>query len=87
MKDILGNKLKIGDKVVFSYKKKFEIGNITKFYKSRYNKDECTVGGITHIQSHRILKLEKKDEEVSLEICNNINRIRKQFLNKRRNEK
>ena len=31
-----------------------------KMWERRYNKDECTVGGITHIQSHRILKLEKK---------------------------
>ena len=62
MKDILGNKLKIGDKVVFSYKSMLKIGNITKFYKGCFNENECTAGGIMHIQSHRILKLEEKDK-------------------------
>ena len=59
MKDMMGNKLKIGDKVVFVCKTTLKIGNITKLYKNVYNHDECSVGRYTHILSERILKLDK----------------------------
>ncbi len=59
MKDIKGNELKVGDEVAFAYKDILSTGKITKFYKSKYDKDECSVGRVPHVDSSRILKLTK----------------------------
>lgn len=59
--DYEGNELKIGDKVVYVHGKNsdtcLETRYITKFYKSYFGKDECSVGSDAHILSHRIMKL------------------------------
>lgn len=61
MKDCKGNELQIGDEVVFIRGKnqsaKLDTGKITKFYKNRYNENECSVGNQSHILSFRIMKL------------------------------
>ena len=62
MIDILGNKLKIGDEVVFVLKDSLLIGNITKFYKGHFDDFECSVNSYTHIKSFRIMKLEIEKE-------------------------
>lgn len=66
MKDVFGNELKIGDDVVFICGKNsyagIARGKITKFYKNRYGKDECSVGSNTHILSYRVAKVEALTE-------------------------
>lgn len=61
MTDCKGNELNIGDEVVYVYGKNsyagLATGKITKFYKNRFGKDECSVDGNTHILSMRIMKL------------------------------
>ena len=61
MTDCKGKELNVGDEVVFIRGKNsfasLDTGNITKFYKSRYGEDECSVGGQSHILSFRIMKL------------------------------
>nr|DAL51818.1 MAG TPA_asm: phnA-like protein [Caudoviricetes sp.] len=61
MIDCKGNELNIGDKVVYIHGKnsdsRLQTGFITKFYKSYYGRDECSVGKATHILSHRVMKL------------------------------
>ena len=61
MKDCKGNELNIGDEVVYIRGKNstasLETGKITKFYKSQFNEDECSVGRQSHILSHRVMKL------------------------------
>lgn len=63
MVDYEGNKLEIGDKVVYIHGKNsvayLETGYITNFYKGYFGKEECSVGKATHILSHRIMKLSK----------------------------
>lgn len=54
MRDCKGNKLSVGDRVVFILNTSLEIGVITKIYSDM---ESCTVGNHTHIFSHRILKL------------------------------
>ena len=58
MIDCKGNKLNIGDEVVYIHGKnsdsRLQTGFITKFYKSYYGRD---VGKATHILSHRVMKL------------------------------
>lgn len=61
MKDSFGNELNIGDEVYFVDGKnssaRISKGKITKFYKNRYDKDECSVGTKTHILSFRVVKI------------------------------
>ena len=61
MVDCKEKELHIGDKVVYIKGKNsgafLETGNITKFYKNKYGKDECSVGSQTHILSSRIMRL------------------------------
>ena len=61
MKDCKGVELNIGDEVVYICGKNsmtsLETGKVTKFYKNRFNEDECSVGKQTHILSYRIMKL------------------------------
>lgn len=61
MKDIKGNILSIGDEVVYVHGKNsdasLQTGKITKFYKGRFNDEECSVGSNTHIKENRIMKL------------------------------
>lgn len=62
MNDANGNKLQIGDYVVFSSSGKnnraarIQTGYITNIY-SRGREEECTVAGCTHISSLRVLKI------------------------------
>lgn len=62
MKDVNGNKLNIGDKVVYVHGKNssacLRTGYITKFYKSHFGEDECSVDRNAHILSYRIMKLD-----------------------------
>lgn len=61
MTDCKGRELKIGDEVVFIRGKNsfasLDTGKITKFYKNRYNEDECSVGNQSHILGFRVMKL------------------------------
>lgn len=61
MKDCKGNELRIGDNVVYVKGKissaELETGTITKFYKNRFGKDECSVDGNAHILFSRVMKL------------------------------
>ena len=61
LKDCNGNKLEIGDYVVYIRGKNsgafLDTGKVTKFYKDRYGTDECSVGSQTHIIKSRIMKL------------------------------
>ena len=61
MKDCKGKELNIGDEVVFIRGKNsgasLDTGVITKFYKNRFDSDECSVGSQAHILSWRIMKL------------------------------
>ena len=61
MVDCKGNKLNIGDEVVFIQGKnsiaELNTGKITKFYTNRYVEDECSVDSQSHILSFRIMKL------------------------------
>ena len=61
MKDCKGQELNIGDEVVFVYGRNNDAilmtGKITKFYKGRFNDDECSVDNNSHIKSKRIMKL------------------------------
>ena len=61
MVDCKGNELKIGDNVVYVHGKnsdaRLETGKITKFYKGRFDKEECSVGSAAHILSFRVMKL------------------------------
>lgn len=73
MKDVFGNELKIGDDVVFICGKnslaEISRGKITKFYKSYFGEDECSVGSHAHILGHRVAKIEcllKRDEKMNL---------------------
>lgn len=69
------SKLKIGDKVKFVLGTSLLTGTITKFYKSPYNDDECSVKTevktYSHILLHRVSKIEdnqilkKKDKQVA----------------------
>lgn len=66
MKDVFGNELKIGDDVVFICGKNsyagIARGKITKFYKSYYGEDECSVGKNIHILPYRVAKVEALTE-------------------------
>ena len=61
MVDVFGNKLDIGNQVVFvdgkNSRASINRGAITKFYKSRYGEDECSVDSKTHILTNRIAKI------------------------------
>ena len=61
MKDCKGKELNIGDEVVFIRGKNsgasLDTGIVTKFYKNRFDYDECSVGNQSHILSKRIMKL------------------------------
>ena len=66
MKDCKGKELNIGDYVAFVRGKNsnasIDTGCITRFYKSNYGKDECSVGSNSHILSNRIMKLELEEK-------------------------
>ena len=61
MKDFKGNKLCIGDEVVYVHGKNssacLATRKVTKFYINQYKQEECSVGNATHILSSRIMKL------------------------------
>jgi len=61
MKDCKGQELSIGDSVVYVARKQsdaiLQTGEITKFYKGKFNRDECSVGKQSHINSSRIMKI------------------------------
>lgn len=61
MKDVKGNELQIGDKVVFVKGKNtdasIDVGFVKKFYKGSFGHDECSVDSQSHVRSNRILKL------------------------------
>lgn len=61
MTDCKGKELQIGDEVVYVHGKNsdacLKTGKVTKFYKNRYNQDECSVDSASHILSFRIMKL------------------------------
>lgn len=61
MVDAFGNELKIGDDVVFIFGKnslaEISRGEITKFYKSYFGEDECSVGSHAHILGFRVAKI------------------------------
>lgn len=52
MKDAFGNELNIGDDVVFICGKnslaEISRGKVTKFYKSHFGEDECSIGSHAH---------------------------------------
>lgn len=62
MKDVLGNTLKIGDKVAYIQGKnsiaKLAVGKISNIYTTKHD-EECSVDGHPHILSFRVLKLEE----------------------------
>lgn len=61
MKDAFGNELNIGDDVVFICGRnslaEIARGKVTKFYKSHFGKDECSVGIHAHIFGFRVAKI------------------------------
>lgn len=63
MKDVFGKELEIGCKVIFVHGKNrdanLEIGEVTKFYKGAFGRDECSVNSCTHIQSNRVARIDK----------------------------
>lgn len=58
MTDFLGNKLNVGDKVIFvadvNYNATLRKGIVDKIYK---NDKECTVSGCSHVYYNRVMKL------------------------------
>lgn len=62
MKDAFGNELNIGDDVVFICGKnslaEISRGKVSKFYKSHFEEDECSVGSHAHILGFRVAKIE-----------------------------
>lgn len=61
MTDCKGKELQIGDEVVYVHGKnsdaRLRTGKITKFYKGRFDREECSVDSATHILSFRVMKL------------------------------
>jgi len=53
MKDCKGKELQIGDEVVYVHGKnsdaRLRTGKVTKFYKGRFDREECSVDGNSHI--------------------------------------
>lgn len=74
MKDAFGNKLKVGDKVVFVYGKNrsacLETGKITKIYINPHNcpgeKEECSVDNHAHILSFRVAKIDNLASKIDI---------------------
>ena len=64
MVDFLGNKVEVGDEVVFvsgaNSDPRLEKGIVKKIYK---NDNECTVNSKSHVYSNRIMKLATKELE------------------------
>ena len=59
MKDVFGNELKVGDKVVFvdgaNNSSRLAKGTVKKIYS---NDKECTVDSKSHVLSFRVMKLD-----------------------------
>ena len=66
MKDCKEQELQIGDEVVYVHGKNSDArlctGKITKLYKGRFDKEECSVDGTAHILSFRVMKLQKEKQ-------------------------
>lgn len=62
MVDRYGNKLNIGDMVVYvsdaTTSAKINIGTVERIYKDKFGTEQCTVDGHTHIFSFRVIKLD-----------------------------